>query len=29
MYRRQMSAGKLPPDTEMPWTDSIGISPCG
>jgi hypothetical protein len=27
MNRRQISAGKLPPDTEMPCTASIGISP--
>ena len=25
----QIVAGKVGPDTEMPWTDSIGISPLG
>ena len=25
----QICAGKLPPETEMPWTSVIGISPCG
>ena len=27
MKRRQISAGKLPPETAIPWTLSIGISP--
>jgi hypothetical protein len=29
MNSRQICAGKVPPATEMPWTLSIGISPCG
>jgi hypothetical protein len=25
----QIVAGNVPPATEIPWTFSIGISPCG
>ena len=27
MNRRQISAGNEPPETEIPWTFRIGISP--
>jgi hypothetical protein len=27
MYRLKIRAGKLPPDTLIPWTSSIGMSP--
>ncbi|MBW8742721.1 MAG: hypothetical protein JF623_08865 [Acidobacteria bacterium] len=29
MNRRQIVAGNVGPETSIPWTPRIGISPCG